>query len=159
MADRTDYMREYMRKRREKSKTEACKQKVSIPAVQLTEERLRAIIREEIERAMEPIRELLTELTVSSVNDVVKQADPLTGVDVNTVSTSAEPSSYWRPNPDLPADPRCQAKNRNGKRCKEKTAAVIRAPYAQGRMAEFGACHRHQADFLPHPGVLNQGGG
>ena len=77
MADRTSYMRDYMKARRQRFKEKANKDSVNTanePA--LTEERIRAIIREEIGRAMAPWQELLTQLTVNSVNTAIYPSEP-----------------------------------------------------------------------------------
>jgi hypothetical protein len=69
MGDRKAYMAEYMRQRRAKSSEGKVNEHgVNRVNAELTEERLRAIVREEIERAVAPLLELLTGLTVNEVS-------------------------------------------------------------------------------------------
>jgi hypothetical protein len=143
--DRKAYMREYMRNRRKQAKAVD----VNNPANRgLTEERLRAIVREEIEQAIGPLRELLTRLTVNRVNTPTEPAE------VNP----ADPVPYWKPAPDQPRDPRCQAANLDGSRCKAKGEVLVKARDIHGRLGEFDACKRHQDTFKPHPGVMRREG-
>lgn len=86
MSDRTEYMRKYMRERRKKAKDVAANQKEV--STELPEDRLRAIIREEMERAVAPIMDMLTKLTVSNG---LAERDGLTGLTVNTVNTPVAP--------------------------------------------------------------------
>jgi hypothetical protein len=65
-----------------------------------------------------------------------------------------DPLPYWKPDPLKPSDPRCQAQNRDGQRCRARTAVLVRARNGQGQLGEFCACKRHQSEFRPHPGVL-----
>ena len=90
MADRSAYMRDYMRERRRKARAEANEKSVNFANGTLTEERLRAIIREEFDRALEPVRKLLTKLTVSSVSQPKADDAELTKTNVNQVN-SPEP--------------------------------------------------------------------
>ncbi|CAK0767823.1 hypothetical protein CCP3SC15_3720003 [Gammaproteobacteria bacterium] len=185
-ADRKTYMREYMRNRRKQARERLAAATVVNANQALTEDRYRAIVREEIEQALGPLRELLTGLAVDTVNRaMVEQVDPvsthrdgpespktlpvdtlnsqedpvssLTDANVNGVSESvperAEPIPYWKPDPREPSDPRCQAVNRDGSRCKCKSEVVIKALDREGRWGEFTACKRHQADFRPHPSL------
>lgn len=64
--------------------------------------------------------------------------------------------SYRRPSLDAPADPRCQARNRDGSRCKERTVAVVFALDLAGKRGEFGSCDRHTAEFWPHKSVMEK---
>lgn len=68
MSDRKDYMREYMRNRRQRAKAETANAHVNKANGEFTGEHLRAIVREEIGRAIGPMMDLLTKLMVSGVN-------------------------------------------------------------------------------------------
>lgn len=147
MTDRNAYMRDYMRAKRQKARAAKAASgnadTVNSVNTGLTEERIRAVIREELAGALKPLMELLTQLTVNTVN-----SRPVP-------ETSGKPLDYRRPDLKQSADPRCQAANRDGSRCKSATQFVIRASDAQGRPAEFGTCPRHRANFHPHPSVTD----
>ena len=93
MTDRTNYMRDYMRQRRAKAKAEAAASGPAIanPALALTEDRLRAIVREEIKWALEPVRQALTGLTVSGVS---APTEP------EAVPTEADEPDHAHPEPE-----------------------------------------------------------
>lgn len=87
--------------------------------------------------------------TVISIRDADGAAEPAAPI------PEPEPYSYRQPDPDAPGDPRCQAKRRDGGRCKERTVAVVFVPDHRGQRAEFGACHRHSRyDFIPHKSIF-----
>jgi hypothetical protein len=59
---------------------------------------------------------------------------------------------------EIDAVRRCQARNRNGDRCRD-AGTQIRAEMIDGQRCEFDACQRHgKAEFFtPHPSVLAKG--
>lgn len=165
MADRGEYMRDYMRawrKRKAKERSEGRS------GGGLSEDRLRAIIREELALALRPfVSSATTTRSTSSGPPLAPPATTATGqrgvtakkANVNNVNSAAavDPIPYRRPNPDEPSDPRCQAKNRDGSRCRAKGEVVAIALDNLGRRGEFSSCRRHgdgSLDFHPHPSVL-----
>jgi hypothetical protein len=64
--------------------------------------------------------------------------------------------TYWPHGID--ADHRCQAKNRDGSRCREH-GTLIRTERIEGRRCEFVVCKRHEKaeSFTPHPSVITRG--
>lgn len=147
MTDRNAYMRDYMRARRQKGKAVAVNaEAVNCVNTELTEDRLRAIVREELDRALKPLRELLTQLTVSSVNTPPDKALP-------------EPEgvrNYWKPDPTKPREQRCQGTNQDGARCSRQGKAIVLTSDSSGRPAEFVSCERHQAAFKPHASLFTE---
>jgi hypothetical protein len=73
----------------------------------------------------------------------------------NAPAPAAEPFPYWKPGgPGTPLDERCQARNRDGSRCKSKGKLIVQALAPHGAAGEFNACERHRESFQPHPSVL-----
>jgi hypothetical protein len=97
------------------------------------------------------VRRLLRNSPVLLVDD-----QPKTGPE-DILPVEAPPAVSYRVH-EIDAVRRCQARNRNGDRCRD-VGTQIRAEMIDGQRCEFDACQRHgKAEFFtPHPTVLAKG--
>jgi hypothetical protein len=113
-----------------------------------------------IERALSPSNtESTTPVPVTSPTNAEARTVPAPPKPEPSPTNEIIP--YWKPDPSKPRDPRCQARNRDGYRCKSQGEILLRVRDAKGRIGEFNACklhdkqHRRGSEFIPHRSVLD----